>query len=396
MIYLDNSATTQVAPEVVEAMLPYLTAEYGNPSSKYYPLAVSAQRAVEESREKVAALIHAKPEEIIFTCGSTESSNMIIKVVADYQKYYEKRGNHIITSKIEHHATLNTCRYLNGEIYSNHDATFSLSGYRPVVDRGYQVTFLDVDSLGRVLPQTLEDSIQAGTTLVTIMWANNEIGTINDIVTLCEVAHRHGVLFHTDATQISGKLPINMEEVPVDFMSISAHKFHGPKGVGAAYIRSDEYGLPPITAFMHGGEQENGIRAGTLAVHNIVGFGKAAELALARQNECTQRLLQIDAAARALFAEEDCLELLGDVHSHIPGLLSVIVHNSMFDNERFIQKVSNQYAVSSGSACTAGEPSHVLQAIGRSDETSRVLRISLSEASSIDDVRRLIELLKNR
>lgn len=321
---------------------------------------------------------------------------MIIKGVADYQKYYEKRGNHIITSKIEHHATLNTCRYLNGEIYSNHDATFSLSGYRPVVDRGYQVTFLDVDSLGRVLPQTLEDSIQAGTTLVTIMWANNEIGTINDIVTLCEVAHRHGVLFHTDATQISGKLPINMEEVPVDFMSISAHKFHGPKGVGAAYIRSDEYGLPPITAFMHGGEQENGIRAGTLAVHNIVGFGKAAELALARQNECTQRLLQIDAAARALFAEEDCLELLGDVHSHIPGLLSVIVHNSMFDNERFIQKVSNQYAVSSGSACTAGEPSHVLQAIGRSDETSRVLRISLSEASSIDDVRRLIELLKNR
>lgn len=396
MIYLDNSATTQVAPEVVEAMLPYLTAEYGNPSSKYYPLAVSAQRAVEESREKVAALIHAKPEEIIFTCGSTESSNMIIKGVADYQKYYEKRGNHIITSKIEHHATLNTCRYLNGEIYSNHDATFSLSGYRPVVDRGYQVTFLDVDSLGRVLPQTLEDSIQAGTTLVTIMWANNEIGTINDIVTLCEVAHRHGVLFHADATQISGKLPINMEEVPVDFMSISAHKFHGPKGVGAAYIRSDEYGLPPITAFMHGGEQENGIRAGTLAVHNIVGFGKAAELALARQNECTQRLLQIDAAARALFAEEDCLELLGDVHSHIPGLLSVIVHNSMFDNERFIQKVSNQYAVSSGSACTAGEPSHVLQAIGRSDETSRVLRISLSEASSIDDVRRLIELLKNR
>ena len=147
---------------------------------------------------------------------------------------------------------------------------------------------------------------------------------------------------------------------------------------------------------MHGGEQENGIRSGTLAVHNIVGFGKAAELALARQNECTQRLLQIDAAARALFAEEDCLELLGDVHSHIPGLLSVIVHNSMFDNERFIQKVSNQYAVSSGSACTAGEPSHVLQAIGRSDETSRVLRISLSEASSIDDVRRLIELLKNR
>lgn len=395
MIYLDNSATTQIAPEVIDAMIPYLTAEYGNPSSKYYPLAVCAQRAVEESRQKVAALLHAKPEEIIFTCGSTESSNMIIKGVADYQKYYEKRGNHIITSKIEHHATLNTCRYLNGEIYSNHDATFSLSGCRPIVDRGYQVTFLDVDPLGRVLPETLECAIRSDTVLATIMWANNEIGTINDITTLCEIAHQHGVFFHTDATQISGKLPINMEEVLVDFMSISAHKFHGPKGVGAVYIRSDEYGLPPITAFMHGGEQENGIRAGTLAVHNIVGFGKAAELALARQSECTQRLLQVDAAARALFAEEDCLELLGDAHNHIPGLLSVIVHNDMFDNERFIQKISDRYAISSGSACTAGEPSHVLQAIGRSDETSRVLRISLSETSSVDDVKQLVELLKN-
>lgn len=395
MIYLDNSATTQIAPEVIDAMIPYLTAEYGNPSSKYYPLAVCAQRAVEESREKVAALLHAKPEEIIFTCGSTESSNMIIKGVADYQKYYEKRGNHIITSKIEHHATLNTCRYLNGEIYSNHDATFSLSGYRPIVDRGYQVTFLDVDPLGRVLPETLECAIRSDTVLVTIMWANNEIGTINDITTLCGIAHQHEVLFHTDATQISGKLPINMEEVPVDFMSISAHKFHGPKGVGAVYIRSDEYGLPPITAFMHGGEQEGGIRAGTLAVHNIVGFGKAAELALARQSECTQRLLQVDAAARALFAKEDCLELLGDAHNHIPGLLSVIVHDDMFDNERFIQKVSDRYAISSGSACTAGEPSHVLRAIGRSDETSRVLRISLSETSSVDDVKQLVELLKN-
>ena len=146
MIYLDNSATTQIAPEVVEAMIPYLTSEYGNPSSKYYPLAQNAQQAVEESRAKVAALIHAKPEEIIFTCGSTESSNMIIKGVADYKKYYEKLGNHIITSKTEHHATLNTCRFLNGEIYSNHDATFSLNGQSNKVDRGYEVTFLDVDS----------------------------------------------------------------------------------------------------------------------------------------------------------------------------------------------------------------------------------------------------------
>lgn len=187
MIYLDNSATTQIAPEVVEAMIPYLTSEYGNPSSKYYPLAQNAQQAVEESRAKVAALIHAKPEEIIFTCGSTESSNMIIKGVADYKKYYEKLGNHIITSKTEHHATLNTCRFLNGEIYSNHDATFSLNGQSNKVDRGYEVTFLDVDSYGRVLPDTLSNAIRPTTTLITIMWANNEIGTINDISALCDV-----------------------------------------------------------------------------------------------------------------------------------------------------------------------------------------------------------------
>ena len=395
MIYLDNSATTQIAPEVVEAMIPYLTSEYGNPSSKYYPLAQNAQQAVEESRAKVAALIHAKPEEIIFTCGSTESSNMIIKGVADYKKYYEKLGNHIITSKTEHHATLNTCRFLNGEIYSNHDATFSLNGQSNKVDRGYEVTFLDVDSYGRVLPDTLSNAIRPTTTLITIMWANNEIGTINDISALCDVAHQNGVLFHTDATQISGKLSINVKDTPVDFMSLSAHKFHGPKGVGAAYIRSDEYGLPPITAFMHGGEQEFGIRAGTLAVHNIVGFGKAAEMALAHQEECTRRLQEIDKAARALFASEPQFELLGDPDAHIPGLLSIVVHRETFDNERFIKKVSNQYAISAGSACTAGEPSHVLQAIGRSNETSRVLRISLSDMSSLNDVKLLIELLKN-
>lgn len=395
MTYFDNSATTPPAPEVVEAMLPYLTAEYGNPSSKYYPLAENARQAVEDSREKVAALIQARPEEIIFTSGATESSNMIIKGAADYQKFYEKRGSHLITSSIEHHATLNTCRYLNGEIYSNRDATFTLDGRGATVDRGYRVTFLDPDPLGRVLPEALEEAIGPETTLATIMWANNEIGTINDIPALCAAAHRRGVLFHTDATQLSGKLPISVKAVPVDFMSLSAHKFHGPKGVGAAFIRSDEYGLPPITAFMHGGGQESGVRAGTLAVHNIVGFGKAAELALSGQQARARRLRQLDAEARALFSDAEFFELLGDPGSHIPGLLSVIVRKDSFDNERFIRKVSGQCAISSGSACTAGEPSHVLRAIGRGDEASRVLRISLSDSSSIGELRRLAEQLKN-
>lgn len=394
MIYLDNSATTQVAPEVVEAMLPYLTSEFGNPSSKYYPLAQNAQQAVEESRAKVAALIHAKPEEIIFTCGATESSNMIIKGVADYQKYYAGKGNHIITSKVEHHATLNTCRFLNGDIYSNHDATFSLGGGARKVDRGYEVTFLDVDATGKVLPETLKKALRPTTSLVTLMWANNEVGTLNDIETLCDIAHQNGTYFHTDATQISGKMLIDVMKIPVDFLSLSAHKFRGPKGVGAAYLRADDYGLPPITAFLHGGEQESGIRAGTLAVHNIVGFGKAAELALTMQEETTHRLHVLDLEVRQLLSQEPYLELLGDPAAHVPGLISIVVHKDAFDNERFLQKVSGEFSLSAGSACTAGEPSHVLQAIGKGDETSRVLRLSLSPDSSAEDVKQLVELLR--
>ena len=394
MIYLDNSATTQIAPEVLEAMLPYLTSEFGNPSSKYYPLAQNAQQAVEESRAKVAALIHAKPEEIIFTCGATESSNMIIKGVADYQKYYTKKGNHIITSKVEHHATLNTCRFLNGEIYSNRDATFSLSGGSLKVNRGYEVTFLDVDTTGKVLPEALKAALRPTTSLVTLMWANNEVGTLNDITTLCDIAHQNGTLFHTDATQVSGKLPIDVSELPVDFLSFSAHKFHGPKGVGAAYLRTDDYGLPPITALLHGGEQESGIRAGTLAVHNIVGFGKAAELALASQEETTCRLNILDTAARTLLTNEPYLELLGDATAHVPGLISFIIHKDAFDNELFLKKVSRKFALSAGSACTAGEPSHVLQAMGKGNETSRVLRLSLSPDSSLEDVKQLVALLR--
>lgn len=213
MIYLDNSATSPIAQEVFEAMRPYLQEEYGNPSSKYYPLAAHAADAVENSRSWVAKLIHAKPEEIIFTCGSTESTNMIIKGVADYKKYYEKKGNHIITSKVEHHATLNTCRFLNGDIYSNQDATFSLFGKVPKVDRGYEVTFLDVNEYGQVTPDSFEKAIRLTTTLASFIWANNEIGSLNDMDALTAVAHKHQVLLHADATQIAGKLPINVDEV---------------------------------------------------------------------------------------------------------------------------------------------------------------------------------------
>lgn len=394
MIYLDNSATTHILPEVFEAMKPYLMEEYGNPSSKYYGLAVDAKMAVEQSREAIARLIHAKPEEIVFTCGATESTNMILKGVSDYKKYYEKKGNHIITSKTEHHATLNTCRYLNGEIYSNQDATFSLFGGSQKVDRGFRVSFLDVNEYGQVEPEVFRAAIEKETVLASFIWANNEIGSLNDVKNLAQIAHQADVSLHVDATQALGKMVVDVKEQGMDFMSFSAHKLNGPKGIGAAYIRGDIYGLPPISAFMHGGEQENGLRAGTLAVHNIVGFGKAAELALARQEQKEKKMLELDQAARSLISQCSHLELLGDTEHHINGLLSIVVHVNRFDNERFIRRISHEFAVSTGSACTAGKPSHVLEAIGRAREVSKVLRISLGEHNTIDDVRQLLELLK--
>lgn len=394
MIYLDSSATTKMYSEVFDAMIPYLQEEYGNPSSKYYTLAENAQRAVEESREAVAQLIHAHPEEIIFTCGSTESSNMIIKGVADYRKYYEKRGNHIITSKAEHHATLNTCKYLNGDLYSNRDASFSLFSSIPKVDRGFQVSFLDVNKYAQVETSVFEQAICDKTVLASVIWGNNEVGSLNDIPGLGVISQNHDVRFHVDATQVIGKMDIDVSTLPIDFMSMSAHKLHGPKGVGAAYVRGDIYGLPPITAFMHGGEQENGIRAGTLAVHNIVGFGKAAEIAYKTQQQRIAALQELDTMTRAVLTNCADIELLGDPENHIYGLFSLIVKSKSFDNERFIRKVSNKVAISTGSACTAGKPSHVLQAMGREGDVSKVIRISLSETNTIDDVKELLQLLR--
>lgn len=394
MIYLDNSATSKLAPEVLDAMLPYLQEEYGNPSSKYYTLAKHAADAVETSRQQVARLIGARPEEIIFTSGSTESTNMIIKGVCDYKKFYEQSGSHIITSKVEHHATLNVCRFLNGEIYSNHDATFSLFGKPKPVDRGYSVTFLDVNSYGQVEPVHFEAAIKKDTVLASFIWANNEIGSLNDIDALCNIAHRHHVAFHTDGTQIVGKLPVDVEKTPIDFLSLSAHKFHGPKGIGAAYFRSDGYGIPPFTALVHGGEQEQGYRGGTLAVHNIVGMGKAAELAQQSMMKSIEKLERMEQIIYQELAKIQGITILGDPSNHLLGVISVVIHDSDFDNERFIKSMSSKFALSTGSACTAGMPSHVLQAIGRGEDVSRVLRISLSPDNSPDQVSLLLKEMK--
>lgn len=393
MIYFDTSATAQIHPEVVEAMLPFLHEEFGNPSSKYYTLATNASRAVEQSRENVARLLNATPEEIVFTAGATESTNFIIKGVADYRKHYEDAGNHIITSKAEHHATLNTCHYLNGDIYSSSDASFAFGTANRKVDRGFSVSFLDVNQYGQVTADHLHEAILPTTILASFIWGNNEIGSLNNIQSLCACAHKAGVPLHVDATQVIGKLPVDLKQTEADYLSLSAHKFGGPKGVGAAFIRGDMYGLPPISSLLHGGSQEGGNRAGTLAVHNIVGMGKAAELAAKHIASTSSKLTELTRSAIELFSKNTLYSILGDPENRIPGILSIVVNNDSFNNERFIRSVSESHALSTGSACTAGKPSHVLSAIGRGNDTSRVIRLSFSPSNTVNEIAQFVDLL---
>lgn len=394
MIYFDNAATSPVDEEVLEAMLPYLKEEYGNPSGKYYCKAVNAKNAVEEARENVAKLIGAKAEEIIFTAGASESTNFIIKGYLDYTRYYSDGRNNVITSNAEHKATINACKYLNGAIYSNNDSTFSLSGKNRRVDRGYTATFIDVDCNGVVIPDSFESAISDQTALASFIYVNNEIGSVNDVKALADIAHSHNIKIHIDATQALGKIDVDVDEIGCDFISASAHKIYGPKGIGCAYIRSDRYGLPPISAFVHGGEQENGLRAGTLAVHNIVGFGKAAEIAIRDKAENIKRLTELDDYFLQKLTTIQNISVLGDEDKRIKGILSLYVDRSSFNNERFIKRISGDVALSTGSACSAGEPSHVISAIGLKDKTTKILRVSINKYTSFEDIDRFAELLK--
>lgn len=394
MIYLDNAATSPVDEEVLDAMIPYLREEYGNPSSKYYCKADKAKQAVEEAREKVASLFSASSEEIIFTSGATESTNMIIKGVLDYSKFYCGGKNRVITSNVEHKATLNVCKYLNGEIYSNNDATMSLFSANDRVDRGYSATFIDVDKYGLIAVDKFEEAIDESTALASFIYVNNEIGTINDIDVLAKTAHRHNVLLHADATQAAGKFPINVRKLDVDFLSASAHKLYGPKGIGCAYIKADKYGLPPITALLHGGEQECGIRAGTLAVHNIVGFGKAAEIALRDMKINSEHIRELDDYFIEKLRECENVRVVIPDEFRAKGIISILVDRTEFNNERFIKRISDEIAVSTGSACSLGESSHVIKAIGLQDKTNKIIRISLSKRSSRQDIDGFISILK--
>jgi cysteine desulfurase len=359
MLYLDNSATTRVHDEVFQAMLPYLQEEYGNPSSKYYTLAENAKRAVNEARESVAALVGCEPDEVVFTSGATESNNMIIKGVAHY---YSNNGKHIITSKTEHPSVLETCRFLERI--------------------GYKITYLDVDKYGRILIEDLLSAIHSEPPiLVTLLWGNNELGSLNDIEKISMVCEEKNIMFHTDATQIIGKVKFNLSRLKgVRFLSFSGHKIHGPKGVGVAVIRKDNIGKrTKITPLLHGGGQEFEYRSGTLAVHNIVGIGKAAEIAARDIDRNISKLTQLEKRCRDLLISKfgDQVVFNSDSKNKIPGILNFLIKG--VNNQRFIIKHSDRIALSTGSACSSTKPSHVLQAIGKTENEIRsTLRITLS------------------
>lgn len=396
MIYFDNSATSPIDPEVLDAMLPYLKEEYGNPSSKYYSKAVKASEAVEEARKQVATLLGAEPEEIIFTAGATESTNFIIKGYMDYRRYYGDGKNHIITSLAEHKATLNTCRYLNGELYSNNDPTISLLGGKKKVDRGYEASFVGVSEIGEITASAIEAEIRPNTAMVSAIYVNNETGTISDIKSIASLCRKYQIAFHSDLTQAVGKTEIRVHELGTDYASCSAHKIYGPKGVGAAYVKADKYGIAPITAFMHGGEQESGFRAGTLAVHNIVGFGKAAEIAVREADRNKEYLKQIDEKLVKGLTAIQGLALTNPTKKRLPGIVSVTVGLKDFNNERFVKEISGSLAISTGSACSAGKPSYVIKAMGLENQASKVLRISLNKYTSEKDIDQLLCVLSQK
>jgi cysteine desulfurase len=367
MLYLDNSATTQILPEVKDAMLPYLLEEYGNPSSKYYSFAINARAAVDSSRKSVATLLGCKNDEVVFTSGATESNNLILKGVAHLLR---EKGKHIVTSKVEHPSVIESCRFLE--------------------QNGYKVTYLDVDSFGRVNPNDLLEIFKVDKPiLVSIMWGNNELGSLNNIEAIASICKENQVFFHTDATQIVGKVNFTLSEIDgINFLSCSAHKFHGPKGIGVAILRKDELGLPiPITPLLHGGGQEFEFRSGTLATHNIVGMGKAAEIAFENIDINIKKLYDLESSLTEILAGKfkNKIKFNNDVKDKIPGILNVQFKG--INNEVLVRSLAPMIAVSTGSACSSSKPSHVLQAVGLSlEEVRSTLRFSLSPFTNIHEL----------
>jgi cysteine desulfurase len=367
-IYLDHAATTPTHPEVVKAMLPYFTDAFGNPSS-IYSYGLEAKGAIEEARTKVAELIGARSEEIIFTSGGTEADNFALKGVA-YAN--EHKGNHIITTPIEHHAVMEACKFLER--------------------RGFRITYLSVDEYGLVDPQDVKKAITDKTILISVMHASNEIGTIEPISEIGKIAKEAGVNFHTDAVQAVGHIPVNVDELKVDLLSISAHKLYGPKGAGALYIRKGTRSV----SLIHGGEQEKRRRAGTENVPAIVGLGKAVELAGQMMNREVERLSYLrDKLIEGLVERIDNIRLNGHPRKRLPNNVNISI--DFVEGESMLLNLDLEgICASTGSACSSSslEPSHVLLALGLpAEQAHSSLRFTLGRENTEADVERVLEVL---
>ncbi|WP_455197520.1 IscS subfamily cysteine desulfurase [Kaarinaea lacus] len=362
-IYMDYAATTPVDPRVAEKMMQHLTmdGEFGNPASRSHAFGWHAEEAVETARKNIADLVNANPKEIIFTSGATESDNLAIKGAAHF---YSKKGKHIITSKTEHKAVLDTCRQLERE--------------------GFEVTYLDPEPSGLIDLEKLQAAMRDDTIVVSIMHVNNEIGIIQDIAAIGEITREKGIIFHVDAAQSAGKVPIDLETMKVDLMSFSGHKIYGPKGIGALYVRRKP--RIRIEAQMHGGGHERGMRSGTLATHQIVGMGEAFRIAKEQMAEDNQRITRLRDKLYHSLQDIEEVYLNGDIEHQVPNILNISFN--FVEGESLIMALKG-IAVSSGSACTSSslEPSYVLRALGRNDELAHSsIRFSIGRFTTEEDI----------
>lgn len=369
MLYLDNASTTPVDPQVINAMMEELQF-YGNPSSKYYPEALSAQQRLRQYRQTVADLFNTEGSHIIFNSGASEGNNHVI--LGSFYAYPTKK--HFITTNAEHKSVLQTMKFIES--------------------LGAEVTYLPVSDKCTIKPSDLASAIKEDTNLVSIFFANNEVGSLNDIESIGKICNEKNVLFHTDATQVVGKLPIDVQQLKVDFLTFSGHKIHGPKGVGAVYIGENEYGIRhKLMPLIHGGDQEFKLRAGTQSMHNIAGLSKACELSvdhITKYNTIV-KLAEKEFITELLSTFGDQVILLGDLENKIFGLVSFAIEG--LNNEMFLSNYCNEISCSTGSACAINEPSHVLQYMGFSQYATNVLRVSFSFLST--DVTSIITLIKN-